>query len=121
MLSLAISTRIFIEYVIPPVAINPQTFGCVDGVRIDSLKAEYATFQWGAEKLFFHYGQSETRKKTIVTNEKGEVLVFPRQSISFALNFLYFNGWELKQASNMDVFILKKRHDPYVYSNLGNM
>lgn len=101
----------------PPVVVNPQTFGYADGVRLDSLSAEYATFEWGAERLFFDYGQSQTRKKRTVTDEKGEPLLFVRQTISFALNFLYFNGWQLTQAyysqyDKTDIFILKKRHDP---------
>ena len=99
----------------PPAVTNAQTYGYVDGIRIDSLNAEYATFEWGAERLFFNYGQSASRKRTTVTNEKGEPMAFPRQSISFTLNFLYFNGWELTQAyfnqsDKMDIFILRKRH-----------
>ena len=99
----------------PDAVTNFQTYGYVDGVRIDSLNAEYATFEWGFDKLFFSYGQSETRKKKTVTNEKGEPLIFPRQSLSFSLNFLYFNGWELAQAYfnqsyKTDILILKKRH-----------
>lgn len=93
----------------PPVVLNPQTFGYVNGTRLDSLNAEYATFELGTEKLFFDYGQPQTRKKTTVTDEKGAPFLFVTQSIPFALNFLYFNGWELTQVSykaygRMDIF-----------------
>ncbi len=96
---------------------DAQTSGYVDGIRIDNLIAEYATFEWGAERLFFDYGQSGTRKKTTVTDKKGEPLMFARHSLSFTLNFLYFNGWELKQAyyneaDKTDMLIMKKRHEP---------
>lgn len=94
-----------------------QTSGYVDGIRIDNLIAEYATFEWGAERLFFDYGQQGTRKKTTVTDKKGEPLMFARHSLAFTLNFLYFNGWELKQAyynetEKTDILIMKKRHEP---------
>lgn len=95
---------------------DPQTFGYVDGIRIDSLNAEYAQFEWGAQRLFFDYGQSSTRKKTTVTDEKGEPLKFASHSVSFTLNFLYFNGWQFTQAyyshyDKTDLFIMKKRHN----------
>ena len=94
------------------VVTNPKTFAFVDGQRLDSLDAEYATFEWGAERLFFNYGQSATRKKTTVTNEKGEPFMFARQTIPFTLNFLYFNGWEPSRIYfDKQTFILKKRHD----------
>lgn len=101
---------------VQPAVTDPQTFGYVDGIRIDNLIAEYATFEWGAERLFIDYGQSGTRKKTTVTDKNGEPLMFARHSISFTLNFLYFNGWELNQAyynqfDKTDVLIMKKRHN----------
>ena len=100
----------------PPVVTSPQTFGYVDRIRLDSLNAEYAAFELGTEKLFFDYGQPQSRKKTTVTDEKGAPFLFVAQSIPFALNFLYFNGWELSQTyynqyDKMGDFILKKRHD----------
>lgn len=100
----------------PPVVTSPQTFGYVDGTRIDSLNAEYATFEWGAERLFFDYGQSQTRKKTTVTDENGDPLMFARHSKAFTLNFLYFNKWQLNKAyynlsEKNEVFIMKKLHD----------
>jgi hypothetical protein len=87
----------------------------VDGVRLDSLNAEYATVEWGSSKLFFNHGQSTTRKKKTVTNEKGQPMMFAERSLSFSLNFLYFNGWELAQAyydpsDKTDILILKRRH-----------
>ena len=91
---------------------NSQTFGYVDGIRMDSLNAEYAVFDWSTRRSFFDYGQSITRKKTRVTDEKGEPLMFATQSYSFILNFLYFNGWQFSQVGfGADRFIVKKRHD----------
>ena len=94
---------------------DPQTYGYVNGIRLDSLNAEYAQFEWGFQKLFVDYGQEESRKKTTVTDVKGNPLLFARQSVSFTLNFLYFNGWQFSQAyyshsDKTDMVILKKRH-----------
>ncbi|MEO9070447.1 MAG: hypothetical protein ABI261_05400 [Ginsengibacter sp.] len=97
-----------------PVVTDADTFGYVDGIRMDSINAEYAQFEWGAQRLFFNYGQMPTRKNTTVTDEKGDPLKFSSHSISFTLNFLYFNGWEFTQAyysNKTDIVVLKKRHD----------
>ena len=95
-----------------PAVTNSQTFGYVDGIRMDSINAEYAVFDWSTRRSFFDYGQSITRKKTRVTDEKGEPLMFATQSYSFILNFLYFNGWQFSQVGfGADRFIVKKRHD----------
>ena len=101
---------------VQPAITDPQTFGYVDGIRIDSINVEYAQFEWGAQRLFFDYGQSSTRKNTTVTDEKGDPLKFASHSVSFTLNFLYFNEWQFSQAyysrnDKTDLFIMKKRHD----------
>ena len=91
---------------------NAQTFGYVDGIRMDSLNAEYALFDWGSRRSFFDYGQSVTKKMARVTDKKGERLMFAGQSVPFMLNFLYFNGWQLIQDDFRNYqFIIKKRHD----------
>jgi len=94
---------------------DPQTYGYVNGIRLDSLNAEYAQFEWGFQRLFLDYGQEESRKKKTVTDAKGNPLFFARQSVSFTLNFLYFNGWQFSQAyyshgDKTDMVILKRRH-----------
>ena len=94
--------------------IDPQTYGYVNGIRLDSLNVEYAQFEWGFQRLFLDYGQEESRKKKTVTDAKGNPLLFARQSVSFALNFLYFNGWQFTQAyynytDKTDMVILKRR------------
>lgn len=99
----------------PAAITNFQTYGYVDDVRLDSLNAEYATIEWGFSRLYFSYGQSESRRKKTVTDKKGEPMMFAEQSLSFSLNFLYFNGWELAQAyydrsEKTDILILKKSH-----------
>lgn len=100
-----------------PAVTDAHTFGYVDGIRMDSLNAEYAQFEWRFEKLLFNYGESSSRKRTTVTDEKGNPFVFGRQSISFTLNFLYFNGWQFAQPyynyeDKTDIFIVKKIHNP---------
>lgn len=49
-----------------------------------------------------------------VTDDKGAALTLARTSLTFLLNFFYFNGWELSQchhnrSEKSEVFILKKR------------
>lgn len=97
-----------------PAVTNSQTYGYIDGTRMDSLNAEYAVFDLGTRRSFFDFGQSVTREKTRVTDEKGEPLMFATDSFSFVLNFLYFNGWQFSQADFRGAkykFIVKKRHD----------
>ena len=99
-----------------PSITDPQSYGYVNGIRLDSLNAEYAQFEWGVHRLFLDYGQEESRKKTMVTDVKGNPLLFARQSVSFGLNFLYFNGWQFVQAyynqgDKTDMVILKRRQN----------
>jgi len=42
---------------------NFQTYGYVDGVRLDSLNAEYATIEWGFSKLFLTMGNPRQGRK----------------------------------------------------------
>jgi hypothetical protein len=38
------------------------------------------------------------RKKMTVTDDKGAALTFARTSLTFLLNFFYFNGWGLSHS-----------------------
>lgn len=59
--------------------INFKTYGDVDGIRLDSLDAQYAQFYtWRGESVTFDYGQSGSRKKMAVTDNKGVPLIFAR-------------------------------------------
>ena len=94
--------------------ITPKTFGYVNGVRLDSIEAEYGQIETRWETIAFNYGQLGGRKKMTVTDDKGSALTFARTSLTFLLNFFYFNGWELSQSyydstEKSEVFILKKR------------
>jgi len=80
--------------------INPKTHGYVNGIRLDSIDADY--------------GQLGGRKKLTVTDNNGSALIFARTSLTFLLNFFYFNGWELAHSyhdysEKSEVFIFKKR------------
>jgi hypothetical protein len=94
--------------------ITPNTFGYVNGIRLDSVDAEYGQIETRWETIAFDYGQMGGRKKMTVTDDKGAALTFARTSLTFLLNFFYFNGWELSQSyhdssEKSEVFILKKR------------
>lgn len=93
---------------------NFQTYGHVNGVRLDSVDAQYGQLETRAESIAFDYGQLGGRKKMTVTDDKGAPLIFARTNITFLLNFFYFNGWELAQSyhdyyEKSEIFILKKR------------
>jgi hypothetical protein len=94
--------------------ITPKTFGYVNGMRLDSIDAAYGQIETRWETIAFDYGQLGGRKKMTVTDDKGAALTFARTSLTFLLNFFYFNGWELSQSyhdssEKSEVFILKKR------------
>ena len=97
-----------------PAVISSKTLGYVNGIRLDSVDAEYGQFRWGFETLFFEFGQLGGRKKTMVTNSNGTPLTFSNQNTPFILNFFYFNGWQLAQPyydEKTVYFILKKREN----------
>ena len=94
--------------------ITPKTFGYVNGTRLDSIDAAYGQIETRWETIAFDYGQLGGRKKMTVTDDKGAALTFGRTSLTFVLNFFYFNGWELSHSyhdstEKSEVFILKKR------------
>ena len=78
--------------------ITPKTFGYVNGIRLDSIDAEYGQIETRWETIAFDYGQLGGKKKMTVTDDKGAALTFARTSLTFLLNFFYFNGWELLQS-----------------------
>ncbi len=100
---------------------NPQPtitgyniYGYVNGIRLDSLPAIYATFGWRGDSYTFDYGQVWTKRKgMMITDDKGSPLIVGNYNLPFAFNFFYYNGWELDKAysvSNESDFILKKRN-----------
>lgn len=94
--------------------INPKTYGYVNGMRLDSIDAQYGQIETRLETIAFDYGQLGGRKKMTVTDAKGDALIFTRTSMPFLLNFFYFNGWQLADtyhdsSEKFEVFILKKK------------
>jgi hypothetical protein len=94
--------------------INPKTYGYVNGIRLDSIDAQYGQIETRWETIAFDYGQLGGRKKLTVTDNNGSALIFARTSLTFLLNFFYFNGWELAHSyhdysEKSEVFIFKKR------------
>jgi hypothetical protein len=59
-----------------PVVINPHTYGYVNGIRLDSIDAEYGQVITRMQTIAFDYGQSGGRKKLTVTDDKGTALHF---------------------------------------------
>jgi hypothetical protein len=94
--------------------ISPNTFGYVNGIRLDSIDAEYGQIITRWQTIAFDYGQLGGRKKMSVTDDKGSPLIFAREGLTLLLNFFYYNGWELDHSyhdstEKWEIFILKKR------------
>jgi hypothetical protein len=91
-----------------------KTYGFVEGTRLDSIDAKYAEFEWRSNSLIFNTGLYGKRKRITVTDKDGTPLLFTDPRTSLALNFFYFNGWELDRVYQTELnkvsqFILKKR------------
>lgn len=97
-----------------PAITGYNIYGYINGIRLDSLPATYATFGWRGESFTFDYGQEASKKKeTMIADDKGRPLIIGNYNLPFAFNFFYYNGWELDKAysvSNGSDFILKKRN-----------
>ena len=89
--------------------ISPKTYGYIQGIRLDSLDAEYGQLRILGESFTFDIGEFGTRKTRTVTDKNGLALVFPNNNFMFALNFFYFNGWELVPSQLNDIIMLKRR------------
>ncbi len=85
------------------VVIDPKTYGYVNGIRLDSLDANYGEFsRYRGEGLYFDYGQIRgKRKEMVITDKKGKPLVFIPYTTATFLNFFYFNGWQLDNAQSV--------------------
>ena len=81
--------------IIPPVN-NFETHCYVNGVRLDSINAPYATFDAKLSgQILFDYGQvPNTKKAMLITDSRNNPLSFVRNDNMFVLNLLYYNGWE---------------------------
>ena len=96
--------------------VNFNTYGYIDGKRLDSINAEYGQFGWHDNSIIFNYGQlSDNWKRMRITDSNGVPLMFANTNKMFVLNFFYFNGWQLDHVFTNDLvdkysnFILKKR------------
>ena len=87
---------------IPPVISKFQTYGYIDGVRLDSINTQYAEFfTKGIDGIGFNYGQNpQKRKDASIKDRQGVPLMFLDRSTAFMLNFFYYNGWELANSYN---------------------
>lgn len=92
---------------------NFKTYGYIDGKRFDSINAEYAGFSLRTNNLLFDYGQFHDWGEDLkVTESNGTAIQFANLSFTFALNFLYYNEWQLEPNSGMNAdgyYIMKKR------------
>lgn len=97
-----------------PAATTFEMYGYIDGKRLDSVEAVYATIDWRPQDLIrFDYGQQVSKmKQYAITDAKGVPMIFPNNTTAFLLNFFYYNGWELKEmsaAGGGTTIILRKR------------
>ncbi len=114
--AIAQNTQSQVATTLSPVITGFKTYGYIGGVRLDSIKAQYATIGWRANQtVTFDYGQYRDGKKELtVIDSKRMPLEFANTSIAFALNFFYFNGWQLAfthytHVEKENTLILQKR------------
>ena len=96
-----------------------KTEGYLDGQRLDTIAAQYATIGWtGTGHVWLDYGQYRDGKKEMTVRDwEGSALLFEGNNMPFVLNFLYHNGWEVQQIvsnvgsgiANRDTYLLRKR------------
>lgn len=96
-----------------PAVYNYKTHGYIDGVRLDSINAQYAEFAViGVDGVSFYYGQNPSKRKDLfVRNKQNVPFIFINRGRTFLLNFFYYNGWELTNTTNPQAdgsFLLKK-------------
>jgi hypothetical protein len=96
-----------------PAVFNYKTHGYINGIRLDSINAQYGEFGWkGIDGISFYYGQNVARSKDLfVKNSQNVPFIFPNRDRAFLLNFFYYNGWELASTTNPQSdgrFVLKK-------------
>jgi hypothetical protein len=96
-----------------PAVFNYNTHGYINGIRLDSVNAQYAEFDWkGTDGVSFYYGQNYSKRKELfVKNNRNVPFIFPNRDRPFLLNFFYYNGWELANTTNPQIdgtFLLKK-------------
>ncbi|HWI92390.1 MAG TPA: hypothetical protein VNT20_14010 [Flavisolibacter sp.] len=96
-----------------PAVYNYKTHGYIDGIRLDSVNAQYAEFGWqGVDGVSFYYGQNPSKRKDLfVRNRQNIPLIFTNRDRAFLLNFFYYNGWELANITNPQSdgrFVLKR-------------
>lgn len=119
---LFLSAKVFSQNAVenPAVAVTSyKTFGYADGKRLDSIDAQYAEFSWHgfSQTIGFNYGQSkDIRRGITITDSIGNPLEFETNSLTFRLNFFYFNGWKLtatyrNDSGLPDEIILEKRNN----------
>ncbi len=92
---------------------NYNTYGYIDGKRLDSIDAAFATFAPRTyDEVLFDYGQPARKvKEYALTDSTGIPLMFSNHSLSFLLNFFNYNKWTLYQtfgAADNTTHILKK-------------
>ncbi|TKK65559.1 hypothetical protein FC093_19775 [Ilyomonas limi] len=113
---------------------EPSTnfFGYLNDIRLDSINAHYAEVYFKSEiskqsvdygnssiyvsspKLCFTFQPEDNKKDAFIRDSKGNTVSF-RGNMAAALNFLYFNGWDLANIVYEDssmhsyYFLLKKR------------
>ncbi len=98
-----------------PVALaDYHAYGFIDGKRLDSIDAIYATFDWlTIRQVTFDYGQNNARpKEYFLTDATGKPLIFSVHSFAFLLNFFHYNHWEYDSNYNLSgipKWILKKQ------------
>jgi hypothetical protein len=88
--------------------------GYIGGIRLDSIESEYAEVNLQNNYIYFDYGQQwVTFANYRLTDATGNLLRFDRITISAALNFMSYNGWEFVNSyqpqNAMQYFIFRKK------------
>lgn len=93
-----------------------ETFGYINGIRLDSIDAAYAEFSpYKTDRLVFDYGQKRKKiKELVITDKEGIPLCFLPNVNAMYFNFFHFNGWLLDKAmsrsdGSVGTFILKRK------------
>jgi len=95
-------------------AIVFEKYGYIDGIRLDSIRSEYAEVNLLNNYILIDYGQQwVSRINYRVTDVEGNILRFSHNTIGAILNFMNYNGWEYINSTEpkdaMHYFIFRRK------------
>ena len=95
-----------------------ETYGYVDGVRLDSLPSRYIHVSVFGGTIHVDYGQHASLREQRVNDKEGKKITFDRfatYGLGALLNFFDYNGWEYKDnlvepRSSNKFFVFNKKN-----------